>query len=451
MTRVLAHARARSRPPEGPADLPALAAHVVQAILDGQSADQALSEATLAKSPMRLSSQDRAALGDCVFQVLRHWRLTQAAVAPDALTTQVAVDLQVLVTPWPDGQDKAFRARWAPWVQARLQPQDKERMHLYAQRLKASNAWPMAVQYSVPDWLMQQTQADHPDLDQAFWSALMDRAPVDLRVNIGQCKRTQAQQALADSGVQSQPTPYSSWGLRLTQPTGLTQLPLFQQGHIEIQDEASQLLAALVGARRGQIVVDFCAGAGGKTLALGAMVRGTGQLYAMDVSAARLSAMRPRLERAGLKQVSVLGLQSHHDPRLARLKGKADAVLVDAPCSGLGTLRRAPELKWQVQPEDVTRHAQLQFDILSSAAQLVKPGGRLVYATCSFLREEDEAVALAFDQLHPAWEPVMATDVLDELKCDPQSGLTDVSGRWFRTWPHRHKTDAFFASIWTAR
>ncbi len=434
-------------------DVLALTAHVIKAILHGQASDQALSEAMQQHEThdARLSSQDRAAVGDVVFQVLRHWRLTQALVAPDELEPSLAVLLQVLLTDWPGEANLGFRARWASWARERLSPHDAQRLPEYAERLNERDHLPLAIRYSVPDWLMQQAQADHPDLDERFWAALMQRAPVDLRVNLSACKRPQAQLDLAESGVVAEPTPHSPWGLRLAQPTGVTHLPIFKKGWVEIQDEASQLLAALVGARRGQIVVDFCAGGGGKTLALGALMRGTGQLYAMDVSAARLAAMKPRLDRAGLKQVSILALQSHQDPRLARLRGKVDAVLVDAPCSGLGTLRRAPGLKWQLKPQDLSDHAKRQLDILSSAALLLKPGGRLVYATCSFMREEDEAVALAFDQRHPGWTPMMAKDVLDELKCSPQSPLTDTSGRWFRTWPHRHQTDAFFASLWTAR
>jgi 16S rRNA (cytosine967-C5)-methyltransferase len=161
--------------------------------------------------------------------------------------------------------------------------------------------------------------------------------------------------------------------------------------------------------------------------------------------------MTPRLSRAGLTNVSTWVLQSEHDERLKRLRGKADVVLVDAPCSGLGTLRRSPELKWRVTPETLHGMAALQSRILDAAAELVKPGGRLVYATCSFMREEDEDVALAFDARHSNFEPVAAQPVLDALVGRADHGLCDASGRWMRAWPHRHHTDGFFASIWRAR
>jgi 16S rRNA (cytosine967-C5)-methyltransferase len=239
--------------------------------------------------------------------------------------------------------------------------------------------------------------------------------------------------------------------LRLQQRAALASSALFQQGAVDIQDEASQLLAGLAGVKRGQVVVDFCAGAGGKTLAMGALMRNSGQIFAMDISASRLQAMAPRVSRAGLTNVSTWVLQSEHDERLKRLRGKADVVLVDAPCSGLGTLRRSPELKWRVTPEALQAMAELQSRILNSAAELVKPGGRLVYATCSFMREEDEGVALAFDASHSGFEPVAAQPVLDALVGHADHGLCDATGRWMRAWPHRHQTDGFFASIWRAR
>lgn len=427
-----------------------LAARAVQGCMAGMGSDQALGELLAEPGGDRPSSQDRSTLGDVVFQVLRHWRLAQAIVEPKPLTPRLAVCLQILIPDWPSGPSRSFPPKWADLARQSLSPEDLTHLGHWTLRLKRHEGWPASVQWSIPDWLEQRVHAQDPQIAQGLWPALMQRAPVDLRVNVAKCKRAQAQRMLAEAGIHTEPTPYSPWGLRMAKSTGLTHLPMFKQGMIEIQDEASQLLAAMVGARRGEVVVDFCAGAGGKTLALGAMMRGTGQLYAMDISSSRLEAMKPRLERAGLTSVSTWGLQSHLDQRLTRMWGKADAVLVDAPCSGLGTLRRSPELKWQIKPEDLAGHAQRQLDILGSAAKLVKPGGRLVYATCSFLHEEDEAVALAFEASHPKFQPVRAEAVLADLQVSPQAQLTDPSGRWFRTWPHRHRTDAFFASVWTA-
>lgn len=169
-------------------------------------------------------------------------------------------------------------------------------------------------------------------------------------------------------------------------------MPLFKDGGVEVQDEGSQLLAQIVGAKRGEMVVDFCAGAGGKTLALGCAMRNTGRLYAFDVSDKRLAKMKPRLARSGLSNVHPIQIAHERDARIKRLAGKADRVLIDSPCSGLGTLRRNPDLKWRQTPETITEMAEKQHAILESAARLVKVGGRLVYATCSLLEDENDRI-----------------------------------------------------------
>jgi 16S rRNA (cytosine967-C5)-methyltransferase len=210
------------------------------------------------------------------------------------------------------------------------------------------------------------------------------------------------------------------------------------------------LLAALVEARRGEMVVDFCAGAGGKTLALGAQMRSTGRLYAFDTSAHRLDALKPRLARSKLSNVHPSVIAHERDDRIKRLSGKIDRVLVDAPCSGLGTLRRNPDLKWRQNPGGVQEMQARQIAILSSAARLLKPGGRLVYATCSLLPAENEAVVAAFDAAHPGFKPVRAVEVLQNLKIAQADSLCGSEGRFLRLWPHRHATDGFFACIWQA-
>jgi 16S rRNA (cytosine967-C5)-methyltransferase len=196
-------------------------------------------------------------------------------------------------------------------------------------------------------------------------------------------------------------------------------------------------------------VVDFCAGAGGKTLALGAAMRGSGQLYALDASAHRLDRLKPRLARSGLSNVYTMQLADDHDDRLRRLAGKADRVLVDAPCSGLGTLRRNPDLKWRQTPSAVTAFGLRQRSILAAAAALVKPGGRLVYATCSLLEEENEAVAQAFVASHPQFSSLPAEPVLRSARVASATSL--VHRGQLRLWPQRHSTDAFFAALWQRR
>jgi 16S rRNA (cytosine967-C5)-methyltransferase len=201
------------------------------------------------------------------------------------------------------------------------------------------------------------------------------------------------------------------------------------------------------------MVVDFCAGAGGKTLAIGATMRNTGRLYAFDVSAHRLDALKPRLARSGLSNVHPAAIAHERDERVKRLAGKIDRVLVDAPCSGLGTLRRNPDLKWRQTPATVAELAAKQQAILASAARLVKPGGRLVYATCSLLPEENEAVAQAFTAGHTDFDSLNAAELLTQLKVEGAASLCSgpTGGEYLRLWPHRHGTDGFFAAVWQRR
>lgn len=306
--------------------------------------------------------------------------------------------------------------------------------------------------HNLPEWLaaplQQQLGEDFLPLAESF----MQPAPLDLRVNALSAKRDEVRAALKKAGVQAQPTPYSPWGLRAEGKPPVNRLDVFTSGAIEVQDEGSQLLALLLDAKRGEMVVDFCAGAGGKTLAVGASMRNTGRLYAFDTSAHRLDALKPRLARSGLSNVHPAAIAHERDERVKRLAGKIDRVLVDAPCSGLGTLRRNPDLKWRQTPEAVQELVQKQSAILQSAARLVKPGGRLIYATCSVLPEENEAIAEAFGAAHADFKAHSAADLLDGLKVANAQELCaggEDERLYLRLWPHRHGTDGFFAAIWT--
>jgi 16S rRNA (cytosine967-C5)-methyltransferase len=199
------------------------------------------------------------------------------------------------------------------------------------------------------------------------------------------------------------------------------------------------------------MVVDFCAGAGGKTLAIGASMRNTGRLYAFDTSAHRLDALKPRLARSKLSNVHPAAIAHERDERVKRLAGKIDRVIVDAPCSGLGTLRRNPDLKWRQSPQSVQEMTVKQAAILQSASRLLKPGGRLVYATCSLLPQENEEIAQAFSLANSGFTPLPAAEILSNLKIDRAETLCsggDDGGMFLRLWPHRHRTDGFFAAIW---
>jgi 16S rRNA (cytosine967-C5)-methyltransferase len=304
--------------------------------------------------------------------------------------------------------------------------------------------------HNLPDWLAQPLKAQ---LGEAFWAlaeSLSQPAPLDLRVNTLTDKREDVRHELSLAGLASEPTPYSPWGLRLADKPALTRLDAFARGAIEVQDEGSQLLALLLEARRGEMVVDFCAGAGGKTLALGAAMRNTGRLYAFDTSAHRLDALKPRLARSKLSNVHPAAIAHERDERIKRLAGKIDRVIVDAPCSGLGTLRRNPDLKWRQSPEGVQEMTAKQAAILRSAARLLKPGGRLVYATCSLLPQENEAIAEAFTAEAAGFNAMPVGPVLESLKVEP-GGLTsggEAGNLYLRLWPHRHRTDGFFAAAW---
>lgn len=300
--------------------------------------------------------------------------------------------------------------------------------------------------HNLPPWLAERLKAQ---LTADFWplvESLNAPAGLDLRVNTVKDKRTDIQQELLKAGLKTEPTLYSPWGLRLADKSQLGKLDAFTRGAIEVQDEGSQLLALLVDARRGEMVVDFCAGAGGKTLALGATMRNTGRLYAFDTSGHRLEALKPRLARSGLSNVHPVAIAHERDDRIKRLAGKIDRVLVDAPCSGLGTLRRNPDLKWRQTQQAVDELVAKQTAILQSAARLLKPGGRLVYATCSILREENEAIAEAFSQSNAQFQPVDAASLLDALGV--AQGQTLCRDRYLRLWPHCHETDGFFAAVW---
>jgi len=305
--------------------------------------------------------------------------------------------------------------------------------------------------HNLPEWLVAPLKQQ---LGTQFWplvESLGRGAGLDLRVNLQKAKRSEVQKALSVAGIRSSPTPYSPWGLRLEGKPALKKLEPYLRGDFEIQDEGSQLLALLVDPHRGEMVVDFCAGAGGKTLALGASMRSTGRLYAFDTSAHRLEAFKPRLARSGLSNVHPVAIAHERDERVKRLAGKVDRVLVDAPCSGLGTLRRNPDLKWRQDMADVATLALKQGEILQSAARLLKPGGRLVYATCSILQQENEQVAEAFSAANSGFAPLAAGDIMTNCKIDGAAALCnggDDGMRYLRLWPHAHGTDGFFAAIW---
>jgi 16S rRNA (cytosine967-C5)-methyltransferase len=305
--------------------------------------------------------------------------------------------------------------------------------------------------HNLPEWLVQPLKDQIGD---GFWplvESFNKGAGLDLRVNTFKAKRADVQKELALAGIKAVNTPYSPCGLRIAGKPALNKSPSFVRGEFEVQDEGSQLLAMLLDAKRGEMVVDFCAGAGGKTLAIGAAMRSTGRLYAFDTSAGRLDAFKSRLARSGLSNVHPAAIAHERDDRVKRLSGKIDRVLVDAPCTGMGTLRRNPDLKWRQNQQAVDEMTVKQAAILQSAARLLKPGGRLVYATCSVLPQENEAIASAFSEANGDFVPLDVGNILTGLKIEQAAELCsggESGQRFLRLWPHRHQTDGFFAAVW---
>lgn len=330
------------------------------------------------------------------------------------------------------------------FLKGALQPEEWQWLNHVRQHSGEWNELPH--QHNFPLWLAEHLYQQRPQDALPAAQAMNQPAPLDLRVNLLKSRREEVLNALREQGLDAALTPWSPWGIRLLEKPALTRMPLFQSGAIEVQDEGSQLLALITGAKRSEMVVDFCAGAGGKTLALGAMMKNTGRLYAFDVASHRLDALKPRLARSGLSNVYKIAITHERDERVKRLYGKVDRVLVDAPCSGMGTLRRNPDLKWRQKPEDVSRILEQQAGILDSAAKLLKPGGRLVYATCSWLASENQQTVADFERIHPEFQVLSAQECLASQEVTLPENAQD--GACMQLWPHLHQTDGFFAKVW---
>ena len=385
--------------------------------------------------------RERAALAETTYNVLRN-KLRYDHLAPSGSGPK---ERRLAILGFADhlqNTDKKFlfgalNKQEAAWLEACAKVQTSELLERH--------------RHNLPEWLVEPLKAQ---VGEGFWplvAQLNASAPLDLRVNTFTDKREDVQKELKAAGIQATPTPFSPWGLRIQGKPALSQLDLFSRGAVEVQDEGSQLLALLLDAKRGEMVCDFCAGAGGKTLAIGASMRSTGRLYAFDISAHRLEALKPRLARSKLSNVHPAAIAHERDDRVKRLSGKMDRVLVDAPCSGLGTLRRNPDLKWRQSPQSVAELSVKQAAILANAARLLKSGGRLVYATCSLLPEENEAIAQAFSLAHHEFTPLSVSETLQALKVTDAATLCSADGLYLRLWPHVHASDGFFAAAWSAK
>lgn len=389
-----------------------------------------------------IGAADRRVIADRLWAMLRGyprlaWHLERVG-APVGPRTLMLAQLAVAESQGRDAVAGLFAgARHGP---PPLAEAERRALAALAGRALEDPAMPPAVRLGVPAWLLPRLAARFGARLAEEIAALDRPAPTDLRVNLLKATREEARAALAAEGIATEPTPFSPWGLRAAARPPVTASRAFRQGLVEIQDEASQLVAALVDARPGMRVCDVCAGAGGKTLALAAAMANRGRLVAADVSAARLAAAVRRLRRAGVTNVE-RRLIAPGAKWLKRAARGFDRVLVDAPCTGTGTWRRRPDARLRLAEADLAELVAKQAAILDRAAGLVKPGGVLVYATCSVLVEENEAQVEAFLSRLPEFT-VLPLVALRERTGVPFPG----AGPYLVLTPAGHGTDGFFAA-----
>lgn len=376
----------------------------------------------------QLGHADRAFVAETVFAVLRRGRSLEARCG-EPITDRKLLLVALAVT--------------RGWSQRELAPvlRASEEEWLAAAKAMPEADFAPAVRCDLPDWLYNRLEAQFgAEETLKLAQAVNLPAPLDLRANTLKISRDALLERLAEEGISAVAGPLSPTAVRLREKPALAKHALFLEGAFEVQDEGSQLLGYLLEPKRGEAVVDFCAGAGGKTLLLGALMKNTGRLYAFDVSDKRLANLKPRLARSGLSNVHPARIEHERDTKIKRLAGKVDRVLVDAPCSGLGTLRRNPDLKWRQSEESVAELTVKQAAILDAAAKMVRPGGRVVYATCSLLTAENDAIVEAFLASHPDFTLTPASAVL------AKHGI-ELEGDLLRLLPHRQNTDGFFAAV----
>lgn len=377
-----------------------------------------------------LGAQDRAFIAETVFGILRHRFFLESLtklITPRALVLAYLVKFQGMNLRELASFTSEAEEKWLSEIKA-----------------VQSDSLPLSVRAEFPEWLVEKLKQFMPDADILdLGLSLQKPAPLDLRVNTFLAKRDQVLEMLEQEGTEAQETPYSPCGIRLIGKPAINRHALFLSGKIEVQDEGSQLLGYLLAPKRGEMIVDFCAGAGGKSLLLGALMHSKGRLYAFDISEKRLNNMKPRFKRSGLSNLHAQRITHENDNKVKRLVGKIDRVLVDAPCSGLGTLRRNPDLKWRQSAQSIEELKIKQAAILSAAASLLKPGGRLVYATCSFLPEENQAIINDFLATHLQFTLLNCSELLSQQKIPLDTGeFLQLSPKW-------HQTDGFFAAALT--
>jgi 16S rRNA (cytosine967-C5)-methyltransferase len=305
----------------------------------------------------------------------------------------------------------------------------------------------LAIEFSFPEWIVREWIKQFGTEETArLCSAMNTPAPLTLRVNSLKTTVEDCQQALEKEGVKTERTQFSPFGLQVAKRMNIFQLQSFRDGLFEVQDEGSQLLPLLVDPKPSSKVIDACAGGGGKSLELAALMKNRGEIFALDINTFRLDGLRKRVRRSGVDTIRIRPVAAGDIP--SELLGFADNVLIDAPCSGLGTIRRNPGLKWSVTEQTVAELHAKQLSILSLYAQCVKPNGRLVYATCTMMSAENENVIDTFLQLHPEFTLVPPAVVLERYNLvENPFGTSLVTGKFMKLFPHLHGTDGFFAAV----
>lgn len=395
------------------------------------------------RSRRYIGSKDRAFIATQTYDVLRHqarlnWWLTylkQEVTARNRFLTYLKLMEKMTANELSGIFDGG---KYAPPM---ITPEEKKLLSLLKGHTALHPDMPEEVVGECPSWAYTGLKKRFGKGLTKQLEVLLRPAPLDLRINPLKITREKASSALIQLGLDVGATPYSPWGLRVHDRPALGQIALLKEGALEIQDEGSQLVALLVDAKAGERVVDFCAGAGGKTLAISAQMENKGRIIACDVLASRLKRSGERFRRAGLHNIETHALSSERDPWVKRHKGSFDRVLVDAPCSGTGTWRRNPDARWKELGPGLESLLPLQASILESASRLVKDGGRLVYATCSLLPEENEEQITKFLENHPDFKLVPVQS------CGAKLTKLPDTGDYLTLNPAEHKTDGFFAAV----
>jgi 16S rRNA (cytosine967-C5)-methyltransferase len=400
------------------------------------------------RSRRGLGSDQRRAVAETLYGMIRHLRRLDFALEGSGRIGENA-----------NRRDRLRRLAYlvleadlAPEQAAALEPSiDWSRVAGADERIAAVRTpWRrLALAASLPDWLARELASQWGERAPALAAALVERATMTVRVNRLRGAPEVLAAELAAAGIATSPGRFAADALILETRTNLFSLPAFRAGQLEAQDEGSQLIAELVAPPPRATVIDFCAGAGGKSLALAAAMGNRGRLVAVDVEPRKLAELRRRARRAGVDNAQAVVIDEAGDrplpPALERLRGRAHRVLVDAPCSGLGALRRNPEIKWRLQPGDLQRLPELQLSILERALPLVAAGGRLIYATCTVLDQENRLVVAELGRRHPALIPVSPVEIWGRERA---GAITDDGGRFLELTPERHGTDGFFAAVW---